>query len=354
MGAYLATPAFAKRTSSRPFSRWIWANRRSRSPSFDTSPRTAVTLLPISLTAAASSGSRRPVMNTYAPAPTNSFAVARPIPLLPPVTSTILPSSFPMLLRLPSYEHLGLAESLTLAWVGMRVAEIRSLHDHRRLSLRLRSRCGGDSRSRRRGSGAPILTGWLRHAVCGPESGRQFVKPLPRSLGVPFPQPATPALDVLAQKVHPLVRRRLHGDVSRGRPALSCPAGAIESNGVAAIVAEAEHPGRATRALRSAVREVSHHRVHRPPGMNRLPPARGSQRVIHPPDEQRIEDRLERLTLGREVIPDLAPARDFAGDDPIGLESTQADTEPLRRYRRERSPQLAEPTRTGEQVTDDQ
>src|ERR1700737_4114613 len=110
MGAYLATPAFANRTSSRPFSRWIWAHRRARPPSFETSPRTAVTLRPISLTAAASSGPRRPVMNTYAPSPTNSFAVARPIPLLPPVTSAILPSSFPMLLRLPSYEHLGLAE----------------------------------------------------------------------------------------------------------------------------------------------------------------------------------------------------------------------------------------------------
>src|SRR5882724_9122994 len=110
MGAYLATPAFANRTSSRPFSRWIWANKRSRSLSLETSPWTAVTLLPISLTAAASSGSRRPVMNTYAPSRANSFAVARPIPLLPPVTSAILPSSLPMLLHLPGYERLGLAE----------------------------------------------------------------------------------------------------------------------------------------------------------------------------------------------------------------------------------------------------
>src|SRR5262245_31428672 len=35
-------------------------------------------------------------MNTYAPLPTNCFAAASPIPLLPPVTSAILPSSFPM------------------------------------------------------------------------------------------------------------------------------------------------------------------------------------------------------------------------------------------------------------------
>src|SRR5437667_228100 len=46
--------------------------------------------------AAANSGSRRPVMKTYAPSVTNSLAVARPMPLLPPVTSAILPSSLPM------------------------------------------------------------------------------------------------------------------------------------------------------------------------------------------------------------------------------------------------------------------
>src|SRR5262249_2759000 len=35
-------------------------------------------------------------MNTYAPSSTNCFAAASPIPLLPPVTSAILPSSFAM------------------------------------------------------------------------------------------------------------------------------------------------------------------------------------------------------------------------------------------------------------------
>ena len=99
-GAYFATPAFANRTSSCPFSRWIWAKRRSRSPSFDTSARMPLTFLPISLTAVVSSGSRRPVMKTYAPSFTNSFAVARPMPLLPPVMSAIFPSSFPMALLL--------------------------------------------------------------------------------------------------------------------------------------------------------------------------------------------------------------------------------------------------------------
>src|SRR6476620_10089466 len=35
-------------------------------------------------------------MKTYAPSFTNRFAVARPMPLLPPVMSAILPSSLPM------------------------------------------------------------------------------------------------------------------------------------------------------------------------------------------------------------------------------------------------------------------
>ena len=50
---------------SLPFSRLIWAKRRSRSPRFDTSPCTPVTFLPVSFTASANSGSRRPVMKTY-------------------------------------------------------------------------------------------------------------------------------------------------------------------------------------------------------------------------------------------------------------------------------------------------
>src|SRR3989454_546480 len=95
-GAYLATPAFANTISSLPFSRLICAKRRSRSPRFDTSPWMPVTFLPMSLTAVASSESRRPVMKTYAPSFTNAFAVARPMPLLPPVMSAIFPSRLPM------------------------------------------------------------------------------------------------------------------------------------------------------------------------------------------------------------------------------------------------------------------
>src|SRR6266404_5329573 len=48
------------------------------------------------LTAEANSFSRLPVMKTYAPSATKRFAVARPIPLVPPVTSAILPSSLPV------------------------------------------------------------------------------------------------------------------------------------------------------------------------------------------------------------------------------------------------------------------
>src|SRR5882672_3237818 len=57
---------------------------------------TLVTSFPISFTAAANSGSRRRVMKTYAPSFTNWFAVARGMPLLPPVTSAIFPSSLLM------------------------------------------------------------------------------------------------------------------------------------------------------------------------------------------------------------------------------------------------------------------
>src|SRR5262249_10175611 len=60
-GANARKPALANRTSRRPCWRVTAANSLSRSPRFATSPRTPVTLFPISLTAAVSSGSRRPV-----------------------------------------------------------------------------------------------------------------------------------------------------------------------------------------------------------------------------------------------------------------------------------------------------
>src|SRR6266446_6466296 len=57
------------------------------------SPLMPETLLPIVFTASSSSFWRRPVMKTYAPSLTKSFAVANPIPSVPPVMTTTLPSS---------------------------------------------------------------------------------------------------------------------------------------------------------------------------------------------------------------------------------------------------------------------
>src|SRR6266849_7645906 len=51
------------------------------------------TLQPIVFTASSSSFWRRPVMKTYAPSLTKSFAVANPIPSVPPVMTATLPSS---------------------------------------------------------------------------------------------------------------------------------------------------------------------------------------------------------------------------------------------------------------------
>src|SRR5712675_1610198 len=51
------------------------------------------TLLPIVFTASSSSFWRRPVMKIYAPSLTKSFAVANPIPSVPPVMTATLPSS---------------------------------------------------------------------------------------------------------------------------------------------------------------------------------------------------------------------------------------------------------------------
>src|SRR5262249_46705372 len=105
---------------------------------------------------------------------------------------------------------------------------------------------------------------------------------------------------------------------------------------------------------RWAARKVSRGRIHGAPWLNRCPATRRSQRMIHAPHEQRVEYGLERPPLGREAIPDLALAGDLARDDRVRLEGTKAGAEPLRRDRRERSPQVAEATRTGEQVADDQ
>src|SRR4051794_9014326 len=62
---------------------------------------TVVTFLSMKAVASFSSFSRRPVITTCAPSSTKRLAVASPIPLLPPVMTAILPSSFFMIF-LPS------------------------------------------------------------------------------------------------------------------------------------------------------------------------------------------------------------------------------------------------------------
>src|SRR5712664_3471174 len=56
------------------------------------------TLVPIAFTASSSSFWRRPVMKTYAPSLTKSLAEAKPIPVVPPVTTATLPCNLPIIL----------------------------------------------------------------------------------------------------------------------------------------------------------------------------------------------------------------------------------------------------------------
>src|SRR5271154_594085 len=70
------------------------------SASFDMSARTPLTLPPIPLTAASNSSCRRPVTKTDAPSAAKCLAVARPIPLVPPVTTTTLFSNLPLIVCL--------------------------------------------------------------------------------------------------------------------------------------------------------------------------------------------------------------------------------------------------------------
>src|SRR3954471_10186265 len=58
---------------------------------------TVVTFVSMKAAASFSSFSRRPVITTCAPSSTKRLAVAKPIPLLPPVTTAILPSSLFMI-----------------------------------------------------------------------------------------------------------------------------------------------------------------------------------------------------------------------------------------------------------------
>src|SRR6202521_5838542 len=70
------------------------------SANFDMSARTPLARAPIALTAASSSCWRRPVMNTDAPSAAKRLAVARPMPLVPPGTTTTLFSNLPVIFSL--------------------------------------------------------------------------------------------------------------------------------------------------------------------------------------------------------------------------------------------------------------
>src|SRR5229473_5057184 len=85
------TPALATTISILPFARPTVSYRRSRSSILVTSPWMPVTLSPIAFTASSSSLWRRPVMKTQAPSLTKSFAMARPIPSVPPVMTATFP-----------------------------------------------------------------------------------------------------------------------------------------------------------------------------------------------------------------------------------------------------------------------
>ncbi len=91
-----ATPEEFTRISRRPARACTVSNRRATSSALVRSPAIASMRPPVSVTASASSASRRPVMKTWAPSCTKRRAMARPIPLPPPVTSATFPSSFIM------------------------------------------------------------------------------------------------------------------------------------------------------------------------------------------------------------------------------------------------------------------
>jgi hypothetical protein len=84
----------------RPFSFLTVSKSRSRSARLPESPCTPATVFPISLTALSNYSFRRPVMKTWAPSSTNSLALARAMPDVPPVTTATLFCSFPMLIFL--------------------------------------------------------------------------------------------------------------------------------------------------------------------------------------------------------------------------------------------------------------
>jgi hypothetical protein len=70
------------------------SGRGCRSSNFDASVSTLLTFFPIVVIARSSSCRLHPGIKTCSPSSTNCFAVARPIPLLPPVITPTFPVSF--------------------------------------------------------------------------------------------------------------------------------------------------------------------------------------------------------------------------------------------------------------------
>src|SRR5262245_43066872 len=98
-GARSLTAAELISASTPPSSARVVSTRRCASASIPTSPATASALPPtfvIASTTSASGSGRRPKTTTRAPSAANSSAVARPMPVPPPVTMATLPSSPPI------------------------------------------------------------------------------------------------------------------------------------------------------------------------------------------------------------------------------------------------------------------
>ena len=77
--------------------------------------------------------------------------------------------------------------------------------------------------------------------------------------------------------------------------------------------------------------------------------------VLQAPAHERLEHGSEVAPLLGQLVPNLAPAGLLTAlDDAVGFELAKPDREPLRRHRRQQPFEVAETTRAGEQVADDQ
>jgi hypothetical protein len=120
-------------------------------------------------------------------------------------------------------------------------------------------------------------------------------------------------------------------------------------------VAEVEAPDKRAGRLRRELVERHDEPGHQVLRVRRLVRSERVPLVLQPPGDERLEHRREVAALFRQLIPDLAAARLLAPrDDPLALEPSQPDRQPLRRHRREQTAQIAEAAGTAEEVADDQ